>query len=166
MKLFQPLSKQYKKPCDLTIEQLEHHGTIIGTSTRRFSFSEVMAHYRGLFATRKLGYSTTLVWLSWTLVGIVYPLYYVSLPGYLASRGAEFGQTSAFITWRNTVITQVCAIPGPLIAGAMCRLKIFGRKYTMVIGALITSTYLQPSLRTTSKYVYSGCLLCLYLSQQ
>jgi hypothetical protein len=32
-------------------------------------------HVRGLFTTRKMALSTTLVWLSWLLIGLAYPLY-------------------------------------------------------------------------------------------
>ena len=138
--LFRSIANKHGRPCSLTIEELRSHGvTTSAHSNRKFSFSEIWIHYRGLFMTKKLGLSTSLVWFSWTLIGLAYPLFYVFLPEYLASRGAEFGVTSAYVTWRNYVIAQVCAIFGPLLAGYMCSFKALGRKYTMVIGALITS---------------------------
>jgi hypothetical protein len=138
--LLQDLAHRHGRTCDLTVEQLERHGKIATThSKNHFSFNEIIVHYKGLFATKKLGISTSLVWLSWTLIGLAYPLYYIFLPEYLSSRGAQFGQTSAYITWRNYVLAQISAIFGPLVAGYLCRIPQIGRKYTMVIGALLTS---------------------------
>lgn len=76
---------------------------------------------------------------SWGLIGLAYPLFYIFLPEYLASRGANFGESSAFLVWRDYVITNTLAIPGPMIAAALCRTKLLGRKYTMLIGGLVSS---------------------------
>jgi MFS family permease len=83
--------------------------------------------------------STSLVWFSWALIGLGYALYYVYLPEYLASRNASAGETSTYLTWRNYAITNLCAIPGPIIAAFMSELPILGRRGTMAIGAFITS---------------------------
>ncbi len=67
---FREIAEQYNRPCSLTLEQLESCGPIRSTYGKsRYSFSELLAHLRGLFATRKLGFSTFLIWLSWTLIG-------------------------------------------------------------------------------------------------
>jgi hypothetical protein len=97
--LFQRLCQKYDPQCDLTLEALQAPGRITTTHSAKslFSSNEVLIHFRGLFSTRKLALSTILVWLSWTLIGLAYPLFYVFLPEYLASRGAEFGQTSTSI---------------------------------------------------------------------
>lgn len=138
--LLQDLATKHGRKCNLTVEQLAACGSIISTHSKsRVSFGELAVHYRGLFATRKLAISTTLVWFSWSLIGLIYPLYYVFLPTYLASRGAQFGQTSVSVTWRNYTIAQLCSTIGPLIAGFLCRVPRIGQKYTMVIGALIGS---------------------------
>jgi MFS family permease len=94
--------------------------------------------------------STSLVWLSWALIGLGYALYYVYLPEYLASRGSSSTSNSTYITWRNYAITNLCAIPGPILAGFMCEMPIFGRKRTMAMGGLITSKwYIEPGLKRT-----------------
>jgi hypothetical protein len=166
--LFQKLAKKYGRTCDLTLEELQSHSPITSTHSKKiFAFSEILIHYRGLFATRKLALSTILVWFSWALIGLAYPLFYVFLPEYLASRGAEFGVDSASITWRNYVIAQVCSIFGPLAAGFMCRTYFLGRKYTMVSGALITSKSSGlPSLSTIAHSLGSGILFCLHCSSE
>lgn len=115
--------------------------TLVSEShTRRSLFlAEILVHIRGLFATRKMILSTLLLWLSWALIGIAYPLFQVFLPTYLASRGAQFGQLSTDVTWRNYAIANVCSIFGP-VAGGLLAKTVLGRKYTMVVGALLTST--------------------------
>jgi hypothetical protein len=137
----QKLSIKYNRPITLTLERLQACGeTAISENhaKRHISFSEIMVHVRGLFQTKLLARSTLLIWASWTLIGLAYPLFQVFLPTYLASRGAQFGQLSPDITWRNYAIANICSIFGPLAAGLMAA-TVLGRRYTMVIGALLTS---------------------------
>lgn len=139
----QYIAKLYNRPCSLTIEQMQACGVTgefqaarrgsVAHAKSRFSFNEVWVHIRGLFATRKMGFSTCLIWWSWLVIGLAYPLYNVFLPTYLATRGAAEGQSSQYITWRNYAIANVCSIPGPIVAGFMCRSRFFwGRRGTMV----------------------------------
>jgi hypothetical protein len=81
------------------------------------------------------------VWLSWTLIGLAYPLYNVFLPVYLKTRGASFGGGSNYETWRNYALVNVAGIGGPLLAGVMCNSRFFQRRGTMVIGALATMVF-------------------------
>jgi hypothetical protein len=136
---FRLLSEKYNRPCNITIEQLEACGHVsTAHASSNSSVSELLVHIRGLFSTKWLGVSTSLVWFSWALIGLGYSLYYVFLPDYLASRATDTGDSSPYLIWRNYAITNLMAIPGPIIAGFMCETKI-GRKYTMVLGAILTS---------------------------
>lgn len=140
------IANKYNRPCSLTLEQLEACGDSQATSTSharsRFSPMETIVHCRGLFATKRMGLSTCLIWFSWLLIGLAYPLYNVFLPTYLATRGAEFGEQSQSVYWRNYAIANLCSIPSPILAGYMCRSKIFwGRRGTMIVGALITMAF-------------------------
>jgi hypothetical protein len=149
VKTLQDLATKHNRVCHLTLEQLQAHGPIHSTHAQnRASLSEVAVHVRGLFATRTLALSTALVWFSWALIGLGYALYYVYLPEYLASRGASSGASSPNITWRNYAITNLCAVPGPILAGFMCEMPIFGRRRTMAIGALVTSKCFEMALET------------------
>jgi MFS family permease len=58
---------------------------------------------------------------------------------YLANRVT--GELSTYDSWRNYALGNVSGIPGPLVAGLMCNVKFLGRKYTMVIGALLTMVF-------------------------
>ncbi|KAK8204599.1 Filamentous Growth Regulator [Zalaria obscura] len=144
------IANKYNRPCSLTLERLQACGVTgaangIGLDVHaksRFSFKEVGVHLKGLFASRKLGLSTSLIWFSWLLIGLAYPLYNVFLPTYLATRGAEFGEQSQSVYWRNYAIANLCSIPSPVLAGYMCRSPWFwGRRGTMIIGALVTMAF-------------------------
>ncbi|ROV88773.1 hypothetical protein VPNG_10286 [Cytospora leucostoma] len=137
----QSLAAKHNRTCSLTVEKLEACGEVRGThSANRFSLNESLIHLRGLFVTRKIATSTLLIWLSWALIGLVYPLFYVFLPSYLESRGAAFNET-AYETWRNYALVNISSIFGPMLAGWMCNRKLLGRRYTMVIGALVTMVF-------------------------
>lgn len=168
------IADRHNRPCSLTIEKLQACGQIAhrrapgsGWLTQLISPREVFFHLRGLFETRKMALSTTLVWLSWLLIGLAYPLYNVFLPTYLASRGASFGQTSPYITWRNYAINNTCSIFGPVLAGFMCCSPWFwGRRGTMIIGALITMVFFfcYTQVRTQSQNVGFTCAISFCLN--
>jgi hypothetical protein len=164
--VLQGIAQKYNRPCSLTVEMLQRLGTTQrpnqGGKKSRFSFSEVGFHIKGLFATRKIALSTSLVWFSWILIGLAYPLYNVFLPMYLASRGASFGVLSPYVTWRNYALVNFSGIPGPIVAGFMCRSKWFwGRRGTMVVGALITMVFFfcYTQVRTESQNVGFSCIV-------
>ncbi len=74
------LATKYGRTCSLTLEKLEACGEIrTAHSKQRFSLDETMVHLRGLFCTTKIGISTVMIWFSWTLIGLAYPLFYVFL---------------------------------------------------------------------------------------
>jgi MFS family permease len=135
------IAKKYNRTCSLTLEDLEAintrthggEGSVTGHARNKFSPAEIGMHLRGLFATKKLGRSTLLVWLSWLLIGLAYPLYHVFLPSYIATRGAALGGLSVSDRWRNYALSNMCSIPSPILAGLMCRSRFFwGRRGTMV----------------------------------
>ena len=136
------IATKYNRPCSLTLDALSACGSINKNTERsKWSLAEIGVHLKGLFATKRIGTSTALIWGSWVLIGLAYPLYNVFLPQYLESRGAQFGEKSAYITWRNYALVNFSGIWGPVLAGWMCNLRFLGRKYTMVIGALVTCVF-------------------------
>lgn len=166
------IAAKYDRPCSLTLERLQACGTTqVGMrraahSRSRFSLGEIGNHVRGLFATRRMALSTSLIWLSWTLIGLAYPLYNVFLPTYLMSRGAQFGQLSESVSWRNYAISNLCSIPGPVLAGYMCRTRLLGRKYTMVIGALVTMAFFfaYTQVRNSAENLGFNCAISFCLN--
>ncbi|KAL1884016.1 Filamentous Growth Regulator [Diaporthe australafricana] len=155
------LATKYNRPISLTLEKLEACGEVRGAHSKsRFSVNEFTTHLRGLFATKAIGISTLLIWLSWTLIGLVYPLFYVFLPTYLATRGADFEETT-YETWRNYALVNVSSIFGPMLAGWMCDLPLLGRRYTMVIGALMTMVFFfaYTAVRSAAQNVGFSCAI-------
>ncbi|KAI0010527.1 MFS general substrate transporter [Xylariaceae sp. FL0662B] len=147
------IAEQYNRPCSLTVEVLEACGELTSVPSKRGfslrSLRETVVHLYGLFATRKLGLSTLLIWLSWTMVGLAYPLFYVFLSTYLESRGAYEG-VSEFDTWRNYALTNVSGVFGPILAAGMCNTRLLGRRYTMVVGALLTMVFFLAYTRVST----------------
>ncbi|KAL6400268.1 putative MFS-type transporter PB1E7.08c [Ilyonectria robusta] len=159
------LSTTYNRPCSLTLEKLEACGTIKSAHSKdRFSVAETMVHVRGLFSNKPMTTSTLLIFLSWTLIGLAYPLFYVFLPTYLANNGRVFNRT-VLETWRNYTLTNISGIPGPILAGFMCNTKL-GRKYTMVIGALITMAFFFPytAVQTAAQDTAFTCLIAFFIN--
>lgn len=174
VRVLQEIATRYNRPCCISLDRLEACGLSrssnnpsVGMAQRLLNPEEVIYHLRGLFVTRKMAVSTTLVWFSWLLIGLAYPLYNVFLPTYLESRGASFGQTSAYITWRNYAINNTCGIFGPILAGLMCRSRWFwGRRGTMIIGAMITMVFFfcYTQVRTASQNLGFTCAISFCLN--
>lgn len=185
-KIFQDIAQKYHRPCSLSLEALQSLGTINSTFGKsRYGFSEFWAHIRGLFVTKKLALSTLMIWLSWTLIGTIiasfasqrytskltslglaYPLFYVFLPDYLATRGAQTGESGPYYQWRNYMLSSIAGIFGPVAAGFMCNLKLLGRKFTMAIGALITMAFFfaYTAVRTPAQNVGLSCAISFSLN--
>jgi len=76
------------------------------------------------------------------LIGLAYPLFNVFLPIYIRTRGAQLGGLTDSEIWRNYALSNLSSIPSPILAGFMCKSKYFwGRRGTMIIGALITMAF-------------------------
>ncbi|KAF8808500.1 MFS general substrate transporter [Phlegmacium glaucopus] len=99
-------------------------------------------HVSPLFATRKLAYSTSLLIILWALIGLAFPLYNSFITFYLATRGADFGDGSVNITYRNQVIISVIGLPGALLAGYMVELPILGRRGSLAISTVLTGVFI------------------------
>lgn len=163
---FQYLANKYNRRCSLTLEKLQACGTIRAVQdSKGFSLKRSAIHFSGLFSTKEVAVSTAMVWFSWTLVGLAYPLFYVFLPTYLESHGLSYQQTPSE-KWRNYAITTICGIPGPIIAGVMCNTRMLGRKYTMSIGALITMAFFfaYTAVKTKEQDLAFTCLIACFLN--
>ncbi|VUC20579.1 unnamed protein product [Clonostachys rosea] len=166
VEVLQNIATKYNKPCSLTLEQLEACGTATSAHSKsKYSVGELMIHMRGLFSTKKMTLSTLLIWLSWTLIGLAYPLYLVFLPQYLANRGTSFDRTP-YENWRNYALNNTSSIFGPLAGAFMCNTKLLGRKYTMAIGSLMTMAFFfaYTAVRTNAQDIAFNCLISFCLN--
>ncbi|KAH9949810.1 MFS general substrate transporter [Amylocystis lapponica] len=149
--------------CSLTLEMLTEAGALavgggkdahVDASVRAAVLRKVRKfsgeHVKSLFATKKLAYSTTLLIVVWALIGLAFPLYNGFVTYFLATRGADFGDGSVYITYRNQVILSVIGVPGALLAGWMVEIPYIGRKGTLAISTGKSALHL-PSLPTTAR---------------
>lgn len=104
-----------------------------------------LSHVRALFATKKMALSTSLIMLVWAFIGLGYPLYNAFLPYIQATRGAEFGDGSTYLTYRNSLIISVLGIPGALIGGYLIEVPRLGRKGTLALSTTATGVFLYAS---------------------
>ncbi|CAG8308219.1 unnamed protein product [Penicillium salamii] len=141
---------------DLTLEDLDeldqgsaqHLNTsnIVRQRLEKVSFD----HIRALFDTPKRAWATTLIILIWAFLGLGFPLYNAFLPFIQQSRGAEFGDGSTYITYRNSLVIAVMGIPGCLLGGVLVELPRFGRKGALSLSTMLTGAFLLASTTATS----------------
>lgn len=148
VKIVHEVARRNGKTSSLTLADLQaldvdgHQSTdtaaILARRLEKLNFT----HVRSLFATRKLAYSATLITTLWAFIGLAFPLYNAFLPFIQARKGAEFGDASIRITYRNLLIVAVMGIPGALIGGVLVELPRFGRKGALAISTALTGVFL------------------------
>ncbi|EFX05887.1 membrane transporter [Grosmannia clavigera kw1407] len=104
-----------------------------------------LGRVRALFATRQLGLSTGLIMAVWALIGLAYPPYNAFLPYIQATRGADFGDGSTYLTYRNSLVVAVMGVPGALLGAWLVELPRFGRKGTLALSTVVTGVFLYGS---------------------
>ncbi|EGN93900.1 hypothetical protein SERLA73DRAFT_63292 [Serpula lacrymans var. lacrymans S7.3] len=139
-------------------EELQMDTSALGAVKRQFQkFSG--DHFRGLFATRKMAYSTSILIVVWAFIGLAFPLYNSFVTYFLATRGANFGDGSVYITYRNQVILSVIGIPGALMAGFFVEIPYLGRRGTVSIFTILTGVFILASTtaRTSNALLGWNC---------
>ncbi|KAF7503965.1 hypothetical protein GJ744_002939 [Endocarpon pusillum] len=145
------VAKRNKKSSSMTLMDLQvfdqegQQGTNASAVLARKLEKLNLTHVRALFATKKLAYSTTLIMLVWAFIGLGYPLYNAFLPYIQSTRGASFGDSSTYITYRNQLIIAVLGVPGALIGGALVEVPRFGRKGALSVSTALTGVFLFAS---------------------
>ncbi len=158
----QEVAKRNKKTSSMTLADLQvfdqegHQGTNASAVLARKLEKLNLTHVRALFATKKLAYSTTLIMLVWAFIGLGYPLYNAFLPYIQSTRGASFGDSSTYITYRNQLIIAVLGVPGALIGGWLVEIPRFGRKGTLSVSTALTGVFLFASTTALSSNALLG----------
>jgi MFS family permease len=98
-----------------------------------------------LFHTKKLAISTGIIMTVWAFIGLGYPLYNAFLPYIQDTRGADFGDGSTYLTYRNSLIIAVLGVPGALLGGYLVEVPRFGRKGTLAVSTVLTGVFLYAS---------------------
>ncbi|CAE7189907.1 unnamed protein product, partial [Rhizoctonia solani] len=143
-----------------TAKGLEAGPAELDTSTRaalKRKFEQFNGdHVRSLFVTRKLAISTSLVITIWAIIGLAFPLYNAFVTYFLATRGADFGDGSVYITYRNQVILSVIGVPGALLGGWAVEVPFLGRRGTLSITTILTGIFLFASTTARSSDALLG----------
>lgn len=132
----------------ITLEDEQHaprHGLSTSDQMRMLMEPLSLSHVRALFNTPLRAWSTGLMILIWTLIGLGFPLYNAFLPYLQQTRGVQFGDGSTYTTYRNSLIIAAVGVPGSLVGGAMVELPRLGRKGTLTFAAIATGTFLLAS---------------------
>lgn len=140
VRVLRKIADKYNRPMSLTVEQLRECGEIDkslviteGNLTWTQVWKATKHHIKILFQTKVVAYSTTLIFISWALIGMAYATFFNFLYIYISLHGGNTGD-SAYITYRNSTISYFVGIFGPMVGGLMCRHKKIGRKGTMCFG--------------------------------
>ncbi|KAL1890310.1 Filamentous Growth Regulator [Sporothrix stenoceras] len=162
------LATTYGRPFDLTLENLQDCGDVTDGSTDTDHTSwleELRIHVSGLFTTHSSMLTVILLWLAWGLIGLAYPLFYMFLPEYLASCQSDSEDESVNV-WVGFALTNLCAIPGPIIAGGLCALPVVGRKGTMFVGAMVTMASFigYTTVTTAHQSLFWSCSISLCIN--
>ncbi|KAE8148090.1 major facilitator superfamily domain-containing protein [Aspergillus avenaceus] len=115
-----------------------------------------LPHVKALFNTPRRAWSTGLMILIWTLIGLGFPLYNAFLPYLQQTRGVQFGDGSTYITYRNSLIIAAVGVPGSLVGGAMVELPRLGRKGTLTLASISTGTFLLASTSASTSAALLG----------
>lgn len=156
------VARRNGKTSRLTLEDLQvwdsqgHQGTDAKAALTRKLQKLNLTHVRALFATPKLAYSTSLIMVIWAFIGLGFPLYNAFLPYIQESRGADFGDGSTYLTYRNSLIIAVLGVPGALTGGAMVELRGVGRKGTLALSTALTGVFLFGSTRALTSNALLG----------
>ncbi|KAF1953649.1 MFS sugar transporter-like protein [Byssothecium circinans] len=150
------VARRNGKTSSLTLEELELCNNIAPTSSatalqgqshtsaalKRNLEKINTSHIKALFATKKLAISTGLITLIWAFIGLGFPLYNAFLPFIQASRGADFGDGSTYLTYRNSLIIATLGVPGCLLGGLLVETPKIGRKGTLALSTILTGVFL------------------------
>jgi hypothetical protein len=144
------------------VEDLQACGTLSGSeetaaaAVKRKLQKLSGKHVRALFATKKLAFSTASIMVVWAFIGLGYPLYNAFIPYIQATKGAQFGDGSTYLTYRNSLIIAVLGVPGALIGGALVEVPRLGRKGTLGLSTILTGVFLYASTTALSSSALLG----------
>lgn len=150
------IAVKYNRPFSLTVEQLKECGEIeaSATSSENYAYEKqsipgqiranikvIKEHVGILFYNKIVAWSTSLIILSWFLIGIAYDVFYNFLYIYIAQHGGDV-EGSTYTTYRNSAIANFVGIFGPIVSGLVILIPKVGRRGTMAFGALASMAIL------------------------
>lgn len=99
-------------------------------------------HIKPLFASKKMGYNTGVIFMLWAFIGLAYPLFNAFLPLYLQEKGSvDDSGISVSQTYSEYAYISICGVPGSIIAAWMVEFPRSGRRGAMALGTLLTGVF-------------------------
>ncbi|KAH8893920.1 MFS general substrate transporter [Thozetella sp. PMI_491] len=159
VKTLQDLTTKYNRPFSLTVDELRTCG-VIEAGTKKTSPLD-------LFTDRSRATQTCCILAFWVIVGLAYPQYRVFLLVYLTTRGAQLGNSSTYLVYRNYALNQVAGLPAGFAFALLSEVSRVGRKGSLALACLLcffSSPIPEsgPLIRTSSSPVTTFCVNSIY----
>lgn len=147
------VARRNGKTSSLTVADLKacepegyvHKTNVVADAVKRRLEDVKFERVRTLFSTKRLALSTGMIMAVWAFIGLGYPLYNAFIPYIQAIKGAEFGDGSTYLTYRNSLIIAAIGVPGALLGGYLVELPRLGRKGTLSLSTILTGVFLYCS---------------------
>ncbi|KAH8896209.1 putative sugar transporter [Thozetella sp. PMI_491] len=139
--------------------------TTAGVANRN-SIKENYTRALDLFkGTKKLQLMICLIGF-WAFVGITYPLYTIFLPYYLESHGAQLGNSSTYLTYRDWTISSVVGIFGPFLSMWMVSTRWLRSRWSLTITAFICAIFSGAFtlVKNEAQNLASSCMINFWLN--
>ncbi|KAF2668163.1 MFS general substrate transporter [Microthyrium microscopicum] len=165
VRIVHEVARRNGKTSELRVEDLRslgeihgiHQGESAATAAIQRRLEKVnLSHVKALFATRTLALSTSLIMAVWAFIGLGYPLYNAFLPYIQNLKGAQFGDGSTYLTYRNSLIIAVLGVPGAILGGILVEIPRFGRKGTLAVSTILTGVFLYCSTTAVTSAALLG----------
>lgn len=115
-----------------------------------------LKHVRALFAIERLAYSIAVIMAVWAFIGLGNPLYNAFILYIQATKGAQFGDGSAYLTYRNSLVIAVLRVLGAILGGLLVEVPRFGRKGTLAVATALTGVFLYASTTAVASAALLG----------
>jgi hypothetical protein len=181
VEVIQKIAKRNKVHCSLTLADLQKAAApylknVDGRSEKvdpaaietKFSTMELLKHsfddfsgkqVSSLFSTKRLAWSTSLVILTYALIGLAYPLFNGFLGSYLASKTAAVGEDSINAAYSAYTYQAACGVPGSILAAVAIEWGRGGRKFALSFFTIASGVFLF-GLTQSKTAVHVNVLTC------
>lgn len=145
-------------PHRISVDQLSHETSSITSAQGgrvRSVFRERMEIYgwqriKPLFQTKRMGFTTVLVWIIWTVIQIGYTMFNGFLPAFLQEKGISNGAASVGDVYKQYVYISLSGIPGSFIALWTVNIPYVGRRGVMAVSGAVSAICLVLFAKLTS----------------
>lgn len=85
-----------------------------------------LSRVRPLYASPKLAYNTSCIFVLWAFIGLAYPLYNAFLPLYLQNNNVSSYSNDVSTVYSQYAYISICGVPGSIIAAFLVEREFLG----------------------------------------